>query len=217
MSPPFYRKIAHLYPSRWDQGYVASKLRTDPLYRALADELRDSELALLDLGCGLGLLAFFLREVGIAVPITGLDYDVRKIKSARVAMAAAAGYGNLSFSHHDARTGLPEHLGNVAILDSLQFFTSDEQVALLRHAATRVAPGGKLIIRSGIRDTSLRFRLTVAGDLLARATFWMKEAPTHYPTAEDFRKILGPYGEVAVTQLWGKTPFNNHLIVMKRD
>ena len=52
MNQPFYPKIARLYPSRWDQGYVASKLRTDPLYTALADELWGSDLPLLDLGCG---------------------------------------------------------------------------------------------------------------------------------------------------------------------
>jgi hypothetical protein len=79
-----------------------------------------------------------------------------------------------------------------------------------------VADGGKLVIRSGLRDRSLRFKITVAGDLLAKATFWMKAGPTHYPTEEDFRHILSPFGKVTISPLWGGTPFNNHLIVLER-
>ena len=88
---------------------------------------------------------------------------------------------------------------------------------LLKLAAARVAPGGKLVIRSGLKDESFRFKVTVAGDFLAKATFWMKDAPIHYPTAEDFRSILSPFGLVTITPLWGKTPFNNHLIVLNKE
>jgi 2-polyprenyl-3-methyl-5-hydroxy-6-metoxy-1,4-benzoquinol methylase len=215
MSTDQHEKIAALFPGRWDRNYVAAKLRTDPLYGALANQLRHSAMPLLDLGCGLGLSAFFLRAEGILVPIFGLDYDSRKIESARQA-AIRSQTDDLSFSHHDARSGLPEHQGNVSILDILQFFTPPEQESLLRLAASRVAPGGKLIVRSGLRDSSRRFKITVLGDWLAKATFWMKAAPTHYPTAEDFEKILAPYGTVEISPLWGKTPFNNHLVVMER-
>lgn len=215
MNDAAIRKIAGLFPGRWDRNYVAAKLRTDPLYSALAANLRGSDLPLLDLGCGLGLSAFFLRSEGIMIPVFGLDYDPRKIDSARLA-AVVSGITDVSFSHHDARTGLPEHEGNVSILDILQFFTPDEQQTLLLLAASRVASGGRLIIRSGLRDHSWRFKITVIGDWLAKATFWMKAAPTHYPTAEDFRRILSPFGTVTVSPLWGGTPFNNHLIVLSR-
>jgi 2-polyprenyl-3-methyl-5-hydroxy-6-metoxy-1,4-benzoquinol methylase len=215
MNEAAVRTIAARFPGRWDRNYVAAKLRTDPLYTALAETLRGPQLPLLDIGCGLGLLAFFLRAEGIEVPILGLDYDSRKIDSARRAIASFDG-NNLTFSHHDARTGLPDHHGNVSILDILQFFTPDEQEALLKLAVSRVAPGGKLIIRSGLRDESWRFKITVAGDWLAKATFWMKAAPTYYPATDDFLRILGPFGSVEISPLWGNTPFNNHLIVLTR-
>jgi 2-polyprenyl-3-methyl-5-hydroxy-6-metoxy-1,4-benzoquinol methylase len=205
--------IAALFPKRWDQHYVAAKLRTDPLYGALSEALRDSDLPLLDLGCGLGLLAFSLRADGMTAAIHGLDYDSRKIESAKQA-AEKAGWPQLSFAHHDARSGLPEHQGNVSVLDILQFFTPEEQADLLKLAASRVTPGGKLIIRSGLRDESVRFKITVLGDWLAKMTFWMKAAPTHYPTAQDFHTHLSPFGRVEIKPLWGGTPFNNHLIVL---
>ncbi|NJM37976.1 MAG: class I SAM-dependent methyltransferase [Akkermansiaceae bacterium] len=215
MSASNYKAIAALFPGRWDSHYVASKLRTDPLYTALEENLRGSQLPLLDLGCGLGLSALFLRAAGINLPIHGLDYDSRKIESAKRAISQGK-IKDVSFAHHDARQGLPEHHGNVSILDILQFFTPAEQETLLKLAASRVAPGGKLIIRSGLRDHSFRFKITVAGDWLAKATSWMKAAPTHYPTSEDFQRILQPFGVIEISPLWGKTPFNNHLIVLTR-
>ncbi len=215
MKDPRDTRIAELFDGHWNRNYTASKLRTDPLYQALAESLRDSDLPLLDLGCGLGLSAFYLRSRGIEVPVHGLDYDARKIEGARRA-SSRGGFTDLEFSQHDARTGLPEHEGNVSILDILQFFTPAEQETLLQQAASRVPTGGLLIIRSGLRDDSLRFKITVAGDLLAKATFWMKAAPTHYPTAEDFQRILSPFGKVEISPLWGGTPFNNHLITLRR-
>ena len=216
MTDPRDTAIAALFDSRWNRHYAAAKLRSDPLYGALADALRGSDLPLLDLGCGIGLSAFHLRTRGMSFPVHGLDYDKRKIDAARMA-AQRGGFTGLTFDRQDLREGLPEHRGNVCILDILQFFTPDAIQTLLRQAAERVAPGGKLVIRSGLRDDSARFRITVAGDLLAKATFWMKAAPTHYPTAGDFRDILSPFGEVTISPLWGKTPFNNHLIVLRRD
>ena len=214
MNKSSIREIAAMFPGHWDRNYVAAKLRTDPLYTTLTENLRGQELPLLDIGCGLGLLAFFLRAEGIHVPLHGLDYDPRKIESARRG-AIISQARELLFSHHDARSGLPAHQGNVSILDILQFFTPDEQATLLKLAASRVAPGGMLIIRSGLRDASWRFKVTVLGDWLAKATFWMKAAPTHYPTADDFQTILSPFGSVEISPLWGGTPFNNHLIILR--
>lgn len=216
MNQDLPKHLSSPFQSHWDRHYVAAKLRTDPLYNAVYQELQNSTAPLLDLGCGLGLLAFYLRARDLRFPITGLDYDTRKIDSALLA-AAKLHYPDLSFSPHDARTGLPAHLGAVTILDILQFFTPSEQQQLLELAAARTSPGSKLVIRSGLRDSSLRFKITIAGDWLAKATSWMKAAPTHYPSSDDFTRILSPFGSVRIRPLWGNTPFNNHLIVLDRS
>jgi 2-polyprenyl-3-methyl-5-hydroxy-6-metoxy-1,4-benzoquinol methylase len=208
-------KLAEPFPGIWDRCYIRAKIKTDPLYSAVYDELSTSQLPLLDLGCGLGLLAFYLRERGLTFPIQGLDYDSRKIASARKVSVSLADH-DLAFSTHDARQGLPEYSGNISILDILQFFTPQEQETLLSRAAERTPPGGKLVIRSGLLDDSRRFKITVACDYFAKISFWMKAAPTHYPTAQDFQRILSAYGKVRISPLWGGTPFNNHLIVMEK-
>ncbi len=215
MTDPIAQRLAGFFPGKYNQNYIRTKLRMDPLYGAIHRELEGADLPLQDLGCGLGVLAYYLREKGHTFPIHGLDYDNRKIEAANRAVPVS-GHTSLSFAHHDAREGLPSHHGNVTILDILQFFTPEQQEKLLTLAAANVSPGGKLIIRSGLRDASWRFRVTIWGDILAKATFWMKAAPTHYPTAADFQRILSPFGSVAVSPLWGGTPFNNHLIVLKR-
>jgi len=215
-SPAALEAIASLCDARWDHFYTKAKLGSDPVYSAVSREVHSSPLPLLDIGCGIGLLAHYLRACGQDAPVTGFDYDQRKITAA-ARMATKAGRRDLSFASGDARTGLPEFSGHVVILDILQFFTEPEQDALLTTAASRVAPGGKLIIRSGLRDESWRFRITVLGDYLAKFTFWMKAAPTRYPEAEQFQRVLNAAGlNVRIEPMWGGTPFNNYLIVGER-
>ena len=217
LSATAMRHISRLCPGRWERWYAAAKLRSDPVYAAVTKELQDSALPVLDIGCGIGLLACYLRESGFAPAIAGFDYDQQKISCAQ-SMAARSSYTGLSYMTGDARSGLPDFCGHVVILDILQFFTREEQESLLRAAASRVAQGGKLIIRTALQDVSLRFRITVAGDWLARLTFWMKGAPVSYPDRALFESVLGAAGlRVRLQPLWGGTPFNNHLVVAERE
>ncbi len=208
--------IARLCARRWDYHYTRAKLRSDPVYGAVTEALQGSSLPVLDMGCGIGLLGHYLKACGHSVPVTGFDYDERKIRSARH-MAAAAGHTDMSFSAGDARTNMPDFSGHVVILDILQFFTSEQQTSLLAAAAARVALGGRLIIRSTLRDDSWRFQVTVLGDHLAKLTRWMKASPTSYPDAEQIRRPLEQAGlSVSLRPLWGGTPFNNYLIIGQR-
>jgi len=209
-------RIGSMFSSRFDRHYVAAKMRSDPLYDAILGELDDSPLPLLDIGCGLGLLAFYLRSHGFEAPLLSIDYDSRKIAEA-TRVADQSDFQQLEFRHVDVREGLPDHSGNVTILDILHFFQPDELQTLLRAAAERVAPGGRLVIRTALRDNSWRYRVTVAGDTLAKLTFWMKAGPVRYPSREDFEQALTSFGEFTITPLWGRTPFNSHLVVLHRD
>jgi 2-polyprenyl-3-methyl-5-hydroxy-6-metoxy-1,4-benzoquinol methylase len=209
-------RISSLCDGTWLRHYVSCKLRTDPLYDGVFCELKTSPLPLLDIGCGIGILGMYLRERGWVNFFTGFDYDASKIKGGRELIAKGA-YADISLSQGDARRDLPEHSGDVAILDILQFFDNPEKTALLESAAARVAPGGTLVVRSGLFEKSLRFYITLAGDIIARCTFWMKSAPVHYPTEAFFREVLQAQGLVVeIRPFWGGTPFNNYLILARR-
>ncbi|MGI9243362.1 MAG: class I SAM-dependent methyltransferase, partial [Verrucomicrobiales bacterium] len=75
-----------------------------------------------------------------------------------------------------------------------------------------------LVIRSTLAAPGWRFRVTRFGDHLAKATFWMRSAPTHYPTEASIREILEPNGlRGECRPLWGKTPFNNYLLTFVKE
>jgi 2-polyprenyl-3-methyl-5-hydroxy-6-metoxy-1,4-benzoquinol methylase len=199
-----------------DRTYVFCKLMLDPVYDAVLAELRGAPaLPLLDIGCGPGLLAAVLRAGGLTAPIHGIDYDPRKTDAATQALQDLSG---CTFAPGDARAGLPDHAGHVTILDILQFFSPGEIDRLLTAAAARVAPGGRLLIRTCLREEGWRFRLTRAGDWIAKASAWMKDGATHYPSRDELTAVLQEAGlRGSVRRLSGRLPFNNYLLVFRRD
>jgi len=203
-------------PSRWHYYYARSKLATDPLYHAVADALDGTQAPLLDLGCGVGLLAHYCRARRISVPYHGVDNDAAKVALARTA-AARAGLAACEFDTLDLARGMPAHEGSVALLDVLQFLPPERMAALIGQAAACVSGPGRLVIRTGIEDASWRTRVTKAADWFARAIRWMNAAPRAYPTRTFLLEQLGAYGlEASFSPLWGNTPFNNWLVVARR-
>src|SRR5205085_4805844 len=98
---PACTRVAERFPRGWLRHYVKSKLRRDPIFPAASELLRGSDEPILDVGCGVGLLAFYLRERGCAQPITGLDVDARKIRHAK--NAAGGRDRDVSFLEQDGR------------------------------------------------------------------------------------------------------------------
>ena len=215
--------IAHAFlPNRWHYHYARSKLRSDPLYGGVAAALAGSAAPVLDLGCGVGLLAHCLRARGIAMPYRGVDNDVGKIAQARDAAGRAllqdTAFECVDLSRQDALQSLREHRGSVAILDVLQFLPPDALVPLLDAAVACLTPGARLVIRTGLADGSGRARVTRAVDSLSRALHWMNTGPKRYPDREALDAQLRGHGlDTRFAPLWGRTPFNNWLLVAGRD
>ncbi|MEQ1580114.1 MAG: class I SAM-dependent methyltransferase [Steroidobacteraceae bacterium] len=209
--------IARQYlPSRWHYYYARSKLATDPLYAAVAEALAGTQAPLLDLGCGMGLMAHYCRARGVAFSYHGVDNDTAKIELARAA-AARAGLSACRFDTLDLAQGIPAHQGSVALLDVLQFLPPEGMAVLIAQAAACVTDSGRLVIRTGLQDASWRTRVTKATDWFSSAIRWMNAAPRAYPTQAFLLEQLGAHGlEVQFSPLWGNTPFNNWLVVAQR-
>lgn len=196
--------------------YVRSKLASDPLYAGMVGALRGSTLPLLDLGCGLGLLAHTLRQAGIALPYRGVDNDAQKIAQARRA-ASRAGLDDVQFDALDLAAALPAHAGNVAVLDVLQFLPAAAQARLLDGVVQMLAPGGLLVLRTGIDDGSWRARVTRRVDQFSRWVGWMNAGPTGYPTRDELAERFAAANlQTEFSPLFGRTPFNNWRIVARR-
>jgi len=203
--------------NRWDYHYIRSKLSTDPLYPGVLGALRDSTAPLLDLGCGLGLLAHALRHDGQSMPYHGVDNDADKIARATAA-ADRTELPSTRFAYVDLAHHLPEHAGSVAILDVLQYLPAPSQRHLLENVIAMLTPGARLVIRTGLVDGSRRGLVSRIGDRAANLIGWMQSTPRCYPSAEDLRAILEGAGlQMAIEPLWGRTPFNNWLVVAQRD
>jgi|GEM_PF-206977 len=208
------RGIARRYPGRWLQGYARGKLRSDPVYAAAAAEISAHPAPVLDVGCGIGLLVHYLRASNCRVPYLGLDVDERKIRSARYAMPSLAGP---RFEIGSCEALMPWQ-GHVVILDVLHYLDARVQNNLLLAAATRVAPGAALIIRTVLRDRSWRFAVTRAEEFFIHYSRWIPGGVRDYPSLETLHAALADSGLVIeTTPLHDHTPFNSYLLVARRE
>jgi 2-polyprenyl-3-methyl-5-hydroxy-6-metoxy-1,4-benzoquinol methylase len=207
-------RVAARFPERWLRIYAGRKLRSDPIFPAAFELLRDSPSPLVDVGCGVGLLAFYLRERNFLPPISGHDRDGRKI--ARANAVTNGVYSNLAFIEQDVCEPIAQ-TGNVVLFDLLHYLSPNDQTRLLKRLARHVAPGGLLVIRDCPRDRNARFWLTHLAERFAQTITWNVKAPLHFPRRE---KILAAFSDDQFTRtvqpLWGRTPFNNHLFIFRR-
>ena len=207
----------HLFGNCWDYYYSRAKLGSDPLYPGVSQALRGSRAPLLDLGCGLGLLAHTLRADGIGLAYRGVDSDAAKIRRAGRA-AARVGLNEARFAVMDLSRELPDHRGSVAMLDVLQFIPYPAQARAIEAMIAMLTPGARLVIRTGLDDGTGRARITRAVDLFSRALGWMNAMPRYYPDGEALQARLQAAGlRVQFTPLFGRTPFNNWRIVAAKD
>jgi SAM-dependent methyltransferase len=206
-------RLALRFYHPWLCGYVYGKLRLDPIFAAAFQLLQDTAFPVLDVGCGLGLFEFYLRERGFIAPLTGIDFDVRKIRWAR--HVASRAYPDIVFHEGDAMEAGGDH-GHIVIFDVLHYLDEAGQSRLLERVAARVAPGAYCLIRDTPRSANWRFRVTQFEESWSRATRWLKSGVAHYPSID---AITAPFAErgfsVAVRPLWGRTPFNSHLFVFQ--
>jgi len=212
--PACARAVAQFRP-RWLRGYVRGKLRRDPVYPAAYELFRGSDQPVLDVGCGLGLLAFYLRERGCRQPIFGFDVDARKIR--RGGDIAMARYQDVDLRRHDIQKPIGAFSGNIALFDVLHYLSPAQQAVLLARLAPCIAPRGLLVIRDCPRDKSARFWMTSLAEKFAQLVSWNLSTPLHFPSRE---QIAAAFTEAEFEReslpLWGATPFNNHLFIFRR-
>lgn len=109
---------------------------------------------LLDVGCGFGHLAWFLRETGSGLRYFGTDIDERKIAVARGSLSAhpAAQPDGPDFRLGDARalSGLPERFGNILFLDVIYLMPWELQTQMLAWAMGRLSeePGSAILVKT---------------------------------------------------------------------
>jgi 2-polyprenyl-3-methyl-5-hydroxy-6-metoxy-1,4-benzoquinol methylase len=212
------RHIARQFlPRRPHYYYARIKLATDPLYVGVGAALAHTHEPLLDVGCGIGLLAHALRAQGFSGDYHGVDIDTGKIHSARDA-GHRAGLSSVRFDTVDLRHGFPQHSGSVALLDIVQFLPPPAQDRLLDAAIDCLTPGAMLVMRTGLEQAGWRLRFTRGVDRLAKMTRWMNVGPQRYPRRDNLERRFADRGlDARFDRLHGHLPFENWLICARRE
>jgi 2-polyprenyl-3-methyl-5-hydroxy-6-metoxy-1,4-benzoquinol methylase len=178
---------------RGHRGYVAGKLRMDPVYQRICEGLGQVERAL-DLGTGLGLLPLLLAVRGQARELVGLDWDAAKLESARLAAASLSAdtAARLRFDAADVTAAALPQADAVFLIDVLHYYPPSEQAQLLDRAAAALRPGGQLIVRE--TDRNGRSLLTRRVEAAAMRLRWNKGPGLSYRSAAELGAELERLG-----------------------
>jgi SAM-dependent methyltransferase len=126
--------------SRGERAHLAWRFRSAPWARVVAAFERDG--ALLDVGCGPGLLAHLLSRAGFAGRYTGLDPDPRKVDRARRWLPETDARRFSAGSVESAPEGA---FTQAALIDVLYLVPPPERAGFVSRAVAALAPGGLFV------------------------------------------------------------------------
>lgn len=211
---------------RFARHYVASKLRTDPVYGTLLDLgiSLDAETPgrgppnhgplghVVDVGCGRGQLAALLLEAGLAERVTGLDWQRTHLAQAAAALAG------LRFEGHARDLATDQSLPDadtVVLCDVLYQLTTEVQLRLLDSAGR--AARRHLLIRTLDRGQGARGRFALAAERCVRR-FWPSSGAHVNPltVAAIAARMTAAGFAVETRPSFQGTPFANVLLLGRR-
>jgi SAM-dependent methyltransferase len=231
VSGEFFRALARdaaaRYPAhdRFARHFAFGKLTGDPVFEhLLAQGLVQDGGALLDIGCGQGLVAALLEAArerlakgdwpvswpapAQPAPVRGIDFMAKDIARARAAVPAG------EWIEGDIRTAELGAAATVIVLDVLHYIGREDQDAVLARIGRALAPGGRALIRVADADGSLRYRITLALDRLMCVVRGQPVSRMHTRPVAQWLDALRARGiEAQPRPMSEGTPFANVLLV----
>jgi cyclopropane fatty-acyl-phospholipid synthase-like methyltransferase len=125
--------------------HTAIRWRTCP-FRDVADSV-PRHGAILDAGCGHGLLSLYLAAQAPERRVTGVDIDDEKLVVARRAVAAAHVENRVTFERVPPEWHPDAQWDAIVEVDMLYLLGRARSAEWLRVAATALAPGGRLVVK----------------------------------------------------------------------
>ncbi|HVB68967.1 MAG TPA: class I SAM-dependent methyltransferase [Acetobacteraceae bacterium] len=195
------------------RGYVAGKLRYDPVHRAVLTLAGGAAFgAVVDLGCGRGQLGVALLLAGRASSVLGIDLPGMRLGQA----ARAGGALGLSTMACDlAGISAAPAADTVLLIDVLYQLPTASQLALL--AAAAQAARALVLVRTLDPARGLRSRLTVGLEHAWRRVSAHAGAMVNPRPLAELTGVLEAAGfAVTVAPCWQGTPFANVLLTARR-
>ncbi|HEY2330177.1 MAG TPA: 1-acyl-sn-glycerol-3-phosphate acyltransferase [Verrucomicrobiae bacterium] len=150
------RKVNRLYryQGKFVEQFVHWKMKMDPMF-AVLDGVVPRAAHILDLGCGYGIATHWLASFTDTRTFFGVDYDGDKI---RVAQRTAPENPRIKFETQNLLNWEYPMCDTVLLLDVLHYWQPEKQRFILEKARRALRPGGRLILRDGVRADSAGHR-----------------------------------------------------------
>jgi SAM-dependent methyltransferase len=218
-----YRRAGH-----FAYYFARGKLRHDPMFRAILElGLLHGQPRILDLGCGQGLLAAWLRaaaqcyEQGAwprqwpppAMPRSLRGIELKRRDAARAQRALGEECEVVQGDIRDVPFGDADA---VVILDVLHYMPEVSQRAVLQRVRAALPAGGLLLLRVGDADAGLRFRATWWSDRVILFFRGHGLARLHCHGLARWRSLLRECGfDSRAEPMSTGTPFANVLLIAR--
>lgn len=215
--PEVVRAVAGRYRSRVHAGFVAGKLRHDPVYAALfADPELEAARSVVDLGCGRGILLALLAEragrSGHALQLHGIERRTAHAEVARAALGADA-----RVDDGDLTTSVIPPAQAICLIDVLHYLPEAAHGPLLERIARALPPGGVLYVREIDQTAGLRGWLARGAEHAMSALRGEPARAFVFRSARTWRQLLAEAGlTVEERSMDEGTPFANVLLVGRR-
>jgi Uncharacterized protein conserved in bacteria len=212
--------------------FARGKLRGDPVYRnALCGDLLPSGRALMDVGCGQGLMLALLaeaqRQVGSGALPPGcssfprFDRLIGVEKRPRIARLARKALGpDAEILEQDAQSIATRSYSVVLFFDVLHLMSPDDQEAIVGIMAAALESGGVILVRDA--DASAGWRFAAVRTVNRLKAFlsgsWRQEF--HFRTTLEWIECFGRLGlDADVRPMGDGTPFANVLfrLTVRKD
>jgi SAM-dependent methyltransferase len=207
-----YPRISERYrgSGRFARGYVAGKLRRDPVYAAL---LALGPLgAVLDLGCGRGQLGVLLLEAGLADAVHGMDWSAAHLQQG---LAATDGLAYTAERRDLTAPGVLPAADTVLMIDVLYQLDTAAQRALLMAAVASARR--RILIRTADPGRGLRSAFHRGIERMARPFWPHSGARVNAQAPAVIAECLRQAGfTVTAAPCWQGTPFANVLLRAER-
>jgi len=206
-------KIAEaFYRGHWLRGYIRGKLLADPVFDVALESIREKGGCVIDLGCGLGLLGFWIKIDGSPVSYKGCDLGGWKINEGRAA-AQRMGYESMTLHEADLMEFPLENASVICAFDILHYLPEEQQGKLIRRLAQAAKEGSLVLLRNGVRECGWRSVVTLLEEWWTRCSGWISGGQINFPRLESLIAEFEKEGcSVEARPLWGKTPFSSYLL-----
>lgn len=165
----------YLYKGPVLEWYMKVKVRLENDYE-LFNQIVPKYGKIVDLGCGYGFLSYILALTSSLRTVTGVDYDQEKIE------IAGNGYlkgKNLEFVASDILEYDLSKTDVIMLNDVLHYLQNKEQLIILERCAQALNPGGRLIIRDGVRELKERHRGTKLTEFFSTRLLGFNKTKSH--------------------------------------